>query len=162
MKSSEKTSVMKTAKQQAANPRHGGNAVVGVSIKIQGDISGEENLLINGTVEGIVDFREHNVVVGEKGRVHANVNAKNITVEGEIKGDLRGGEQIVIKPSGRVTGDIHAPRVILDDGCQFKGSVDMEKKAVPATDARNIAAKLAGAKPLGYTPMPPGRIRRKV
>ncbi len=127
-----------------------GNATIGTSIKISGDISGKEDLLINGTVEGTIDFRENSVVVGPKGHVNANVFAKNICVEGEIKGELRGGEQIIIEPSGRVTGDIRAPRVILNDGCQFKGSVDMEEKPTMAADARGATAKLAGVKPLGH------------
>ncbi len=132
--------------------KRGSTATIGASVKISGDISGKEDLLINGNVEGTIDFRENDVVIGEKGHVNASVIAKNICVEGEIKGELRGGEQITIKPSGQVIGDIRAPRVILNDGCQFKGSVDMEEKPVTTTaDARGAAAKLAGAKPLGHT-----------
>lgn len=123
-------------------------ATIGATLKITGDISGKEDLLINGYVEGTIDFRENNVVIGEKGRVNANVVAKNIYIEGEIKGELRGSAQVTVKPSGRVIGDIRAPRVILHDGCQFKGSVDMEEKPAAPSDPRSTA-KLAGAKPLG-------------
>lgn len=126
-------------------------AIIGASIKINGDISGKEDLLINGTVEGTVDFRENYLVIGAKGNLNANVIAKNISVEGEIKGELRGGEQVTIKPSGRVIGDIRAPRVILNDGCQFKGSVDMDEKPSTVAGSRSTATKLAGAKPLGRT-----------
>lgn len=129
------------------------NATIGASIKITGDVSGKENLVINGSVEGTIDFRENNVVVGEQGKVNANVTAKNISVEGEVKGELRGSEQVTITPTGRVTGDIRAPRVILNDGCQFKGSVDMEEKPAAAIDNRNPASKLSG----GNKPFP-GRI----
>ena len=111
-------------------------------------------MLINGKVEGTIDFRENNIVIGEKGSVSANVIAKNIRVEGEIKGELRGSDQVTVQPSGRVTGDIRAPRVILHDGCQFKGSVDMEEKPATATEPRGAAAKLAGIKPLGKPPLP--------
>lgn len=113
-------------------------AMIGESVKIQGDLSGKEDLIINGNVEGTVDFRESNVSVGEKGKVNANITARNITVAGELKGELRGSEQVSIKPSGRVTGDIRAPRVVLNDGCQFKGLVDMEDKpSVPAEPRHN-------------------------
>ena len=108
-------------------------------------------MIIHGSVGGIIDFRENNVLVGEKGRVNANVVAKNICVEGEVKGELRGGAEVTIKPTGRVVGNIHAPRVILKDGCQFKGSVDMDEKAVAGVDARGVTAKLPGAKPFGHT-----------
>ena len=138
-----------------------GKATIGTSIKINGDISGKEDLLINGTVEGTVDFRENKVIIGEKGHLNANIIAKNIVVEGEINGELRGGEQITIKPAGRVIGDLRAPKVILNDGCQFKGSVDMEEKSVLGTDSRGTAAKLAGVKPLGHVP-PAEKIQRKL
>ena len=129
-------------------------ATIGASIKITGDLSGKEDLLINGKVEGTIDFRENNIVIGEKGSVSANVIAKNIRVEGEIKGELRGSDQVTVQPSGRVTGDIRAPRVILHDGCQFKGSVDMEEKPSTASEPRGATAKLAGIKPLGKPPLP--------
>ena len=130
-------------------------ATIGSSIKIKGDVSGKEDLIINGSVEGTIDFRDNDVVVGEKGQVNANVIAKNISVEGELKGELRGSEQVTIKPSGRVVGDIRAPRVVLNDGCQFKGSVDMEEKSVSGPEPRSAATKLAGSKPFPGRPTPP-------
>lgn len=122
------------------------NATIGNSVKIHGDLSGKEDLVINGTVEGTIDFREHDVTVGEKGKVNANVTAKNIIILGEVKGELRGSEQVTIKPSGRVTGDIRAPRVVLNDGCQFKGLVDMEDKPHATAEPR-VGAIGSGAKP---------------
>ncbi len=122
------------------------SATIGNSVKIHGDLSGKEDLVINGTVEGTIDFREHDVTVGEKGKVNANVTAKNIIILGEVKGELRGSEQVTIKPSGRVTGDIRAPRVVLNDGCQFKGLVDMEDKPHAAVESR-VGSISPGAKP---------------
>lgn len=126
------------------DPHAPGTATIGESVKIHGDLSGKEDLIINGNVEGTVDFRESNVFVGEKGKVNANITARNITVAGELKGELRGSEQVSIKPSGRVTGDIRAPRVVLNDGCQFKGLVDMEDKpVVPGGESRSTVSKPA-------------------
>jgi len=120
----------------------GTTATIGESVVIVGDVSGKEDLLINGSVEGDINFRENDIVVGEKGKVSANVAAKNITVEGEVKGELRASVQVQIRPSGRVSGDIRAPRVILDDGCQFKGSVDMDEMHSSA-DTRSSKMKLS-------------------
>ena len=117
---------------------------IGDSIIVVGDVSGKEDITINGTIEGDINFRENNIYVGEKGRINANVVAKNISVEGDVKGELRASEQVSIKPSGRVTGDIRAPRVVLDDGCQFKGSVDMEEMVTASGDNRNPKLQLAG------------------
>ena len=116
--------------------------IIGESIVFSGDISGSEDVTINGTLEGDVNFRENNIHIGETGRVNANVEARNISVEGDVKGELRASEQVNIKPSGRVAGDIRAPRVVLDDGCQFKGSVDMEDLPGSA-DNRSGKLKLA-------------------
>lgn len=120
-------------------------ANIGESIVIVGDVSGKEDLLINGSIEGDINFRESNIVVGEKGRINANVTAKNISVEGDVKGELRASEQITIESCGRVIGDICAPRVVLDDGCQFKGSVDMEEMLT--ADNRTPKLHLTGTKP---------------
>ena len=119
---------------------------IGNSIIIVGDVSGKEDITIHGTIEGEINFRENNIYIGESGRINANVTAKNVSVEGEVKGELRASEQVNIKPSGRVVGDIRAPRVVLDDGCQFKGSVDMEEMHT-AGDGRNPKLQLAGKSP---------------
>jgi hypothetical protein len=83
-------------------------------------------------VEGKVDVKGNSVTIGESGRVKADVYAKTIFVEGEVEGNLYGGDQIVLRSSGNVHGNLTAPRVALDDGAQFKGSIDMEPKRQPA------------------------------
>ena len=141
-------------------------AVIGHEVKVQGDLSGREDLIINGTVEGSINFHESNVFIGEKGKVNADVTANTIVVEGEVKGGMRGNEQIIIKPTGRVFGDLRAPRVILNDGCQFKGSVDMEEKP-HAPGELKVGNNTANTKQLpnrpltGGGPKPPPAPRRK-
>jgi len=117
------------------------DSVIGPSITINGDLSGSEDLTIHGQVEGGINFREHSVSIGAQGRVVADIVAKNIIVEGRLKGDLRGSEQVTVASTGQVSGDIHSPRVVLNDGCQFKGSIDMESKAADA--APHIRAQLS-------------------
>ncbi len=106
-------------------------AVIGASITIQGDLSGEEDLTVLGQVQGTVDVKGNSVTIGETGRVKADVYAQNIFVEGSVEGNLYGGDQIVLRSSGNVRGNLTAPRVALDDGAQFKGSIDMEPKREP-------------------------------
>lgn len=103
-------------------------AVIGSSISIQGDLSGEEDLTIHGRVEGKVDVKGNSVTVGESGRVTADVYGKTIIVEGRVDGNLFGGDQIIVRSSGNVKGNLTAPRVALEDGAQFKGAIDMEPK----------------------------------
>jgi len=101
-------------------------AVIGTSIVVKGDISGSENLLIQGRVEGNVDLEEHTIVVGESGDVEANLNGNHVEVEGQVEGDITGRDRITIRATGRVKGDIKAPKVVLEEGSQFRGSVEMD------------------------------------
>lgn len=104
----------------------GGRAIIGPSITVEGDISGEEDLTILGRVKGTVDVKEHSATIGEGGRVEADVYAKTIVVEGRVEGNLFGGDQVVLRSNAHVRGNLTAPRVALDDGAQFKGAIDME------------------------------------
>jgi cytoskeletal protein CcmA (bactofilin family) len=114
-------------------------AVIGAGIKINGEISGSENLLIEGHVDGQINLAGNDVTIGKSGRIVADVTAKTIRVAGEVNGDLKAKERVVISGSGNVRGNVVAPRVVLEDGAIFKGSIDMD----PGDSA---VAELAAAK----------------
>ncbi|TVR66570.1 MAG: polymer-forming cytoskeletal protein [Gemmatimonadales bacterium] len=100
-------------------------ATIGRSIRIQGDVSGDEDLLIQGTIEGNVTLGDHAVTVGPDGDVRAHIRARIVTVLGQVQGDLTADEQVILEASSRVQGDISAPRVVLQDGARFRGRIDM-------------------------------------
>lgn len=100
--------------------------MIGQSIQIKGTITGAENLVIEGSVEGSVELPEHDLTIGESGQVTADLNAKNVRVDGQVGGDIKGSEKVVVSKTGRVRGNIVAPRVTLEDGAKFKGSIDMD------------------------------------
>ncbi len=100
-------------------------ATIGASITIKGDISGGEDLLIEGRVEGAIQLGKCDVTVGSNGRVTADIHGKRIYVDGEVTGDLFG-DEVLIRKSGRVEGNAKAPRVTLENGCHFRGSIDMK------------------------------------
>jgi cytoskeletal protein CcmA (bactofilin family) len=114
-------------------------AMIGATIKIKGEISGDENLTIDGTVEGKVDLGGHDLTIGTSGDVKANLTGKTVQINGSVTGDIESSELAVVSKSGRVMGNIVSPRVTLEDGAQFKGSIDMgsidEKPANPATSS---------------------------
>jgi cytoskeletal protein CcmA (bactofilin family) len=118
----------------APQPRE--RAMIGTTISIKGDVTGEEDLLIEGRVEGKIQFSRNTITVGKSGRIKADIHAKSITVEGEVEGNLFGEEQLVLRQSSTVRGNITAPRVSLEDGANFKGSIDMSPKTKPAEAAR--------------------------
>jgi cytoskeletal protein CcmA (bactofilin family) len=103
-------------------------ALIGATITIKGDLTGEEDLLIEGHLEGKIESRRHGVTVGKNGRIKGDIYARIITVEGTVEGNLYGEEQLIVRQSGTVRGNIVAPRVALEDGSNFKGSIDMSPK----------------------------------
>lgn len=100
--------------------------MIGPSIRIKGEVSGDEDLLIQGRVEGSITLKAHEVSVGESGQVFADILAKTIRVDGKVQGDITAMENVVISKLGNVRGNIIAPRVLLEDGAVFKGSIDMD------------------------------------
>ena len=113
-------------------PRSTGPAMIGRSIAIRGEVTGDEDMVIQGRVDGSVDLKQHSVTVGPEGEVKANIIARVVTVEGRVVGNLSGEEQVILRSSARVEGDIVAPRVVLEDGTLFRGSVEMGEAAARA------------------------------
>ena len=132
-----------------APSRNGGGATIGPSIKIKGDVSGDEDLLIQGQIEGKVKLGKHNVTIGSDGHVKADVHGRTVVVEGQVEGDLHAKEQIILRHSARVEGSLAAPRVTLEDGAVFRGGIEMDaggKEAKPAVGKRPEVGQGAGAK----------------
>ena len=103
-------------------------AIIGPSINIKGTLAGEGDLMIQGQVEGTIDLKNNNITVGRNGRIKADIYGKVISIEGKVEGDLFGDEKIVLRQSGVVRGNMTAPRVNLEDGAKFKGSIDMDAR----------------------------------
>lgn len=104
------------------------SAVIGPKIAFKGELTGEEDLMIQGRVEGTIDLKGNHLTIGKQGVVKANLMAKTITIEGTVEGDLIGQERIEIKSSSNVKGNLIAARVTLEDGAKFRGSIDMESQ----------------------------------
>ena len=125
-------------------------ATVGPSIFIKGDLSGDEDLVIEGRVEGKIDLKQHNVTIGKNGRVRADVFGNTVVVEGEVDGNLFAQQQAILRQSGAVRGNITAPRVMLEDGSRFRGSIDMESKDTAKPGP--AAAAVHGSQPAAAHP----------
>ena len=104
-------------------------ATLGPSITVKGNLSGDEDLLIEGRVQGEISLRKGNVTIGPTGKVKADIYSKSICVEGEVKGNLYGSEEVTIRKSGKVEGNAVAPRVTLENGAKFRGNIDMQPQA---------------------------------
>ena len=131
-------------------------ATIGPSIRIKGDLAGEEDLVVQGRVEGTISLPENLLTVGSEGQLNATVSARIIDVEGRVEGDLNGQEQVILRRSGNVQGNIVAPRVTIEDGCRFKGSIDMDA----AGQQRGSGGKVADLKPPGAASDEAGQAKR--
>jgi cytoskeletal protein CcmA (bactofilin family) len=131
----------------------GERATIGRSITIRGDVTGDEDLLIQGRVDGSVDLKQHSVTVGSDGEVKASIVARVVIVEGSVEGNIRSEEQVVLRSSARVQGDITAPRLVLEDGARFRGGVDMGE--VPDASRSAVGSSQQQSKrPTTNTPAP--------
>jgi cytoskeletal protein CcmA (bactofilin family) len=130
----------------AARPSSAGreHAMIGASIHIDGDLRGEEDLLIEGEVNGTVQLKNNSLTIGPQGKVRADVYAQSIIVDGFMEGDLYGSERVAIRKSAQVRGNVTSPRVSLEEGAKFKGAIEMDPQAVQSATARNKPAS-AGA-----------------
>jgi cytoskeletal protein CcmA (bactofilin family) len=101
------------------------NTTIGSSIVIAGEISGEEDLVIEGTVKGKIVLKQ-NLLVEKTGVVEAEIQTSNVTVSGQVTGNIVASERVELRSDGRMVGDIKAPRILIADGASFKGNVDMD------------------------------------
>jgi len=102
------------------------SANIGKSVIIKGELNGSEDLFIEGQVEGKIDLKDHLLTIGQNGRIHAEIHAKSVVVQGQVVGNIVATERVIIKENGSVDGDIVAPRVSIAEGAMFKGKIDMQ------------------------------------
>ena len=130
-------------------------AIIGRSIRINGDLVGEEDLRIEGDVSGTIQLKNNSLTIGKEGKIKADIYAKAITVDGLTEVDIYGAERVTIRKNARVLGNITAPRVSLEDGARFKGSIEMDPEAVDSALGKPQAPKAAPApNPASVAPKP--------
>jgi len=114
---------------------------IGQSIHIKGELTGNEDLTIEGKVEGKIFLKDHHLTIGTNGKITAEIQAKTVMVLGEVSGNITADDKVEVATSGTMRGDILAPRVVLADGAKFRGAIDMDRK--PASAAATTHAKPA-------------------
>lgn len=131
----------------------GSTARLGASLHVKGEISGNEDLHIDGSVEGLVQLEDRKLTVGASAKLTADVVAREVVVYGSVKGNLRARDRIEIKKDGSVVGDLTTARIMIEDGAYFKGSIEIDRTASSSSEndldkpafARNAAVSNATA-----------------
>jgi cytoskeletal protein CcmA (bactofilin family) len=130
---------------------------IGKSVVIKGELSGSEDLTIEGQVDGKIELRQNILTIGPNGKIKAQVFAKSVVILGEVTGNVTASEKVDIRDNGSVDGDIAAPRVAIAEGAHFRGSIDMQRagasaktaekkdEAKPAVAASQPASSTAGS-----------------
>jgi cytoskeletal protein CcmA (bactofilin family) len=135
------------ARSTGRAPRAGSReaAIIGPSIQIDGDVRGDEDLIVQGEVSGTIQLAHNSLTIGAEGKINANVHAHSIYVDGIVEGDLYGSDRVCIRKTAQVNGNITSPRVSLDEGARFKGSIEMDPEAVEAVLGSPRGAASSGA-----------------
>jgi len=139
----EETTAMSTSPLGATGDR--ATARLGSSLHVKGEITGSEDLLIDGSVEGLIQLDERKLTVGATAKVTADIIAREVVVYGTVKGNLRAKDRIEIKKDGSVNGDLTTARIMIEDGAYFKGSIEIDKSGEKETSS--AFSKSANAAP---------------
>jgi cytoskeletal protein CcmA (bactofilin family) len=104
-------------------------AHIGKSVIIKGELSGSEDLYVDGVVEGTIQLQSNNLVIGPNGQVRASIHAKGVAVQGKVEGNIRATERTELRKSAAVVGDIFTQRIAIEEGAYFRGKVDIQRDA---------------------------------
>jgi cytoskeletal protein CcmA (bactofilin family) len=121
-----------TATVRPTRPTARNLACLGSTLKVKGIISGDEDLQIDGKVEGPISLQGHRLTVGRTAQLSSEVTAREVVVYGKIAGNLRVRDRVDLKKDGEVIGDITTARISIEDGACFKGRIEIELAKAPA------------------------------
>jgi cytoskeletal protein CcmA (bactofilin family) len=131
-----------------------GTVNIGKSVIIKGELTGSEDLTIEGHVEGKIELRQNVLTIGPNGKIKAQVFAKSVIILGEVTGNVTASEKVDLRDNGSVDGDIAAPRVAIAEGAHFRGSIDMQRSGKPAESKPAPATAQAPSAPAQQSSQP--------
>ena len=123
-------------------------AHIGKSVIIKGQLSGSEDLYVDGQVEGSIELKENSLIIGTSGHVQADINAKSVVVQGKLEGNVQAAERAELKKSAVTVGDIMTQRISVEEGAYFKGKIEILRDAAKASSVGTAAGGSTG-KPSG-------------
>lgn len=125
----------RTAPDVSTSPdvRRRKTSVIGPTLKFKGELSANEDLIIEGEIEGTIAHQDKNLTVGKEGRVKADINARSVEIYGNVEGDIHSEDIVKLAKSADVKGNIFCARIVMEDGAQFSGRIDMsQRKKAPS------------------------------
>ena len=120
-------------------------AHIGKSVIIKGELSGSEDLYVDGQVEGTINLQGNSLIIGSSGHVRANVSAKGVVVQGRLEGDIQATDRAELKKSAVAVGDIITQHLAIEEGAYFKGKIEVQRENAPKTSSGSPAGMATSA-----------------
>ena len=136
----------------AVEPRLMAASLVGLSVRITGDVFCRQDLFVEGEVEGTVELPAHKLTVGPRGNVKATIKAHDVVIVGKVEGTIEASERVELCSQGRFVGDVRTPRIVIKDGAHFRGSIEVTRERRAVAVARDASAP-ANGNPLNGNPL---------
>lgn len=109
---------------------------IGKSVVIRGELTGNEDLYLDGEIEGTINLRDHKLVIGPNGKIKATITARDLVLHGKVEGNITASERVELKRSCSLHGDVATQRIAIEDGAYFKGAIDIKEQKETRTEAR--------------------------
>jgi cytoskeletal protein CcmA (bactofilin family) len=127
-------------------------AHIGKSVCIKGELSGSEDIYVDGQVEGSIQLSGNSVTIGPNGRVRANITAKNVSIGGSLDGNISASERSEFRKTAVVNGDVQSRRIAIEEGAFFKGKLEIVPESKPQPSAAAVAASATSGAPVTTVP----------
>ena len=130
---------------KASDPHRADVGHIGKSVQIKGELTGSEDLYLDGSIEGTIDLRDHSLIIGPNGKIKADITARDLVVHGKVEGNVTATGRVELRKSCTLIGDVSTQRIVIEDGAFFKGAIDIkEKDSRPEVRKPLVAAASAG------------------
>jgi cytoskeletal protein CcmA (bactofilin family) len=130
---------------KASDPHRADVGHIGKSVQIKGELTGSEDLYLDGSIEGTIDLRDHSLIIGPNGKIKADITARDLVVHGKVEGSVTATGRVELRKSCTLIGNVSTQRIVIEDGAFFKGAIDIkEKDSRPEVRKPLVAAASAG------------------
>ena len=144
----DKSTEQETLTPAPSSGNTGEKTVIGENVSIEGNIRGDEHVVIEGSMKGNIELEKHNFTVGSKGRVEGEINAQSVRVSGQMIGNIKTQGKVEITKEADFMGDIRAKSISVETGAYFKGSIELEKEPHRKTALAAKSTTVATTQPL--------------
>ncbi len=125
---------------KASDPYRADVGHIGKSVQIRGELSGSEDLYLDGEVDGNIDLRDHSLIIGPNGKIKAGISARDLVVHGKVEGNITATGKVELRKSCTLMGDVKTGRIVIEDGAFFKGAIDIQEKETKQEARKPVAS----------------------